>query len=137
GGVTVCLAESPDTLVQNIAETQPTWMTAVPRFYEKVWASVEALPPDVRSATLQRIFGPRLRHLTSGGAPLPKHLAEGYVAAGLPLFEGYGLTESSPVISFNAPGRHKIGSVGLPIPGVEIKTADDGEILTRGPHVMK
>ena len=137
GGVTVCLADSPETLVVNLAETRPTWMTAVPRFYEKVWAGVEALPEAARAATLQRIFGPRLRHLTSGGAPLPKHLAEGYVAAGLPLFEGYGLTESSPVISFNSTGRHKPGTVGPAIPGVEIKTADDGEILTRGPHVMK
>jgi long-chain acyl-CoA synthetase len=68
---------------------------------------------------------------------LPKHLAEGFVAAGAPLFEGYGLTESSPVISFNTPGGHKIGSVGRAIPGVEVKTAPDGEILTRGPHVMK
>jgi long-chain acyl-CoA synthetase len=124
-------------LVLNLAETQPTWMTAVPRFYEKVWASVEALPIDVRSAALQKLFGPRIRHLTSGGAPLPKHLAEGFIAAGLPLYEGYGLTESSPVISFNSPGRHKIGSVGLAIPGVEVAIAPDGEILTRGPHVMK
>lgn len=137
GGVTVCLADSPETLVLNLAETQPTTMTAVPRFYEKVWASVEALPAEARSVALHRIFGPRLRHLTSGGAPLPKHLAEGFVAAGLPLFEGYGLTESSPVISFNYEGNHKIGSVGRAIPGVEIATAPDGEILTRGPHVMK
>jgi long-chain acyl-CoA synthetase len=136
-GITVCLAESPDTLVLNLAETQPTWMTAVPRFYEKVWAGVEALSPEARSAALRRIFGPRIRRLSSGGAPLPKHLAAGFVAAGLPLFEGYGLTESSPVISFNSPDHHKIGSVGLAIPGVEIKTAADGEILTRGPHVMK
>ena len=136
-GATVCLAESPETLVLNLAETEPTWMTAVPRFYEKVWASVESLPPDARAATLKRIFGPRIRRLSSGGAPLPKHLAEGYVAAGLPLYEGYGLTESSPVISFNAPGKHKPGTVGPAIAGVEIAIAADGEILTRGPHVMK
>jgi long-chain acyl-CoA synthetase len=137
GGVTICLAESPETLVLNLAETRPTWMTAVPRFYEKVWAGVETLPPEARAATLHKIFGPQIRHLASGGAPLPRHLAEGFVALGLPLFEGYGLTESSPVISFNAPGRQKIGSVGRAIPGVEVKIADDGEILTRGPHVMK
>jgi long-chain acyl-CoA synthetase len=137
GGVLVTLAESPDTLILNLAEIQPTWMTAVPRFYEKVWAHVEKLPDAARSAALHGIFGPRLVHLSSGGAPLPKHLATGYVEAGLPLFEGYGLTESSPVISFNSVGRHTIGSVGLPIPGVEIKIAADGEILTRGPHVMK
>jgi long-chain acyl-CoA synthetase len=136
-GLTVCLAESPDTLIVNLAETQPTWMTAVPRFYERVWENVQHLPADVRAATLRRIFGPRMRRLSSGGAPLPKHLAEGYVEAGLPLFEGYGLTESSPVISFNAPGRHKIGTVGPAIVGISIAIADDGEILTRGPHVMQ
>jgi long-chain acyl-CoA synthetase len=137
GGVVLTLAESPETLVQNLAETQPTWMTAVPRFYEKVWTNVEALPPETRDATLRRIFGPRIRRLSSGGAPLPKHLAEGFIAAGVPLYEGYGLTESSPVISFNSPGHHKDGSVGQAIPGVEIAIAPDGEILTRGPHVMK
>jgi len=136
-GVTVCLADSPETLVHNLAETQPTWMTAVPRFFEKIWAAVEALPAEARAATLRKIFGPRLRQLTSGGAPLPAHLAEGFAAAGLPLYEGYGLTESSPVISFNARDRSRAGSVGPAIPGVEIRTADDGEILTRGPHVMK
>jgi long-chain acyl-CoA synthetase len=120
-GVTLCLAESAETLVQNMAEAQPTWMTAVPRFYEKVWANVEPLAPEARDAALRRIFGPRIRHLSSGGAPLPKHLAEGYVAAGLPLYEGYGLTESSPVISFNSPGRQKVGRVGRQIPCFDVK----------------
>ena len=136
-GATVCLADSPDTLVLNLAETQPTWMTAVPRFYEKVWSSVETLPAPVRAEALKRLFGPRIRRLSSGGAPLPKHLASGYVEAGLPLYEGYGLTESSPVISFNTPTRHKPGTVGPAIVGVEIAIAEDGEILTKGPHVMK
>ena len=137
GGATICLAQSQETLILNLAETQPTWMTAVPRFYEKVWASVEALPPAARDATLHRIFGPRIKRLSSGGAPLPKHLAESFVAIGLPLYQGYGLTESSPVITFNYEGHDKIGTVGAAIPGVAIKIADDGEILTKGPHVMK
>jgi long-chain acyl-CoA synthetase len=124
-------------LILNQADTQPTWLTAVPRLYEKVWAGVETLNPGPRAEALKRLFGPRLRRLSSGGAPLPKHLAAGYVEAGLPLYEGYGLTESSPVISFNAPGKHKPGTVGPAIVGVEIAIAADGEILTRGPHVMK
>ena len=136
-GATICLADSPETLVVNLAEIQPTWLTAVPRFYEKLWSNLGNLPPEARDATLRRIFGTRIRRLSSGGAPLPKHLAEGFFAAGLPLYEGYGLTESSPVISFNYPDHHKPGTVGQAIPGVEIKIADDGEILTRGPHVMK
>ena len=137
-GATIALAESPpDSLVVNLAETQPTWMTSVPRFYEKVWANVEALPTPARAAALRKIFGPRVRRLSSGGAPLPKPIAVGFAEAGLPLYEGYGLTESSPVITSNAPGRHKPGTVGQAIPGVEVRIAGDGEILTRGPHVMK
>ncbi len=95
------------------------------------------LPLPERSARLQRIFGPNVRRLSSGGGPLPKHVAEGFVEAGLPLLEGYGQTESSPVISFNRAGPPKLGTVGPVVPGVEVKIADDGEILTRGPHVMK
>ena len=136
-GSVVAMAESVDTLVANLAEVQPTRLTAIPRFYEKVWLGVEGLEPEVRKRHLHHIFGPRIRQLSSGGRRCLRHVAEGFHAAGLPLLEGYGLTESSPVISFNRLERYKLGSVGLAIPGVEIKIADDGEILTRGPHVMQ
>jgi long-chain acyl-CoA synthetase len=136
-GSTLCLAESMDTLLVNLAEIQPTDFTSVPRFYEKVWAAVESLPLADRNTRLRQIFGPRIRRLSSGGAPLPRHVAEGFFAAGLNLLEGYGLTESSPVISFNRPNRSKIGTVGLAIADVEIKIAVDGEILSKGPHIMK
>ncbi|TWU14484.1 Long-chain-fatty-acid--CoA ligase FadD15 [Symmachiella macrocystis] len=135
--MTVCIAESVETLVLNLAETQPSWMASVPRFYEKLWAMVGHLDAEVRSQQLQKIFGPRLRQLSSGGAPLPKHIAEGFIAAGISLMDGYGLTESSPVITFNRLDDNKTGTVGKAIPGVEIKIGDEGEILTRGPHVMK
>ncbi len=136
-GIVVVLAESTETLIDNLAEIQPTWLTAVPRFYEKVWASVERLPHDECQVQLRRIFGPRLKQLTSGGAPLPRHVCEAFFKTGIPLLEGYGLTETSPVISFNNIENHRIGSVGQAIPGVNVKIANDGEILTRGPHVMK
>jgi len=135
--MTVALAESIDTLIINLREIQPAWITAVPRFYEKVWMRVETFPPEQRGAELKKIFGPRIKQLSSGGAPLPKHVCKGFHDAGLPLLEGYGLTESSPVISFNSVADFRIGSVGRAIPGVEVKIDDDGEILTRGPHVMK
>jgi long-chain acyl-CoA synthetase len=136
-GSTLVLAESLDTLLDDLAEIQPTWMNGVPRFYEKVWAKVESLSPDDRRQALHSIFGPRIKQLSSGGAPLPGHVCRGFNEAEIPLLEGYGLTESSPVISFNSRARYRLGSVGPAIEGVEIRIASDGEILTRGPHVMQ
>jgi long-chain acyl-CoA synthetase len=177
-GATIAYATNAETVAAEMAEVRPTVMTAVPRFYEKVfgrvldaassgstlkrrvflwarksgetWAEyVLAKRPVPAGVALRRrlaeklVFtkfqqrtGGRIRFFISGGAPLNPDIAKFFHAAGLPILEGYGLTETSPVIAVNTFQHLKLGTVGRPIPGVEVKIAEDGEILTRGPHVM-
>src|SRR3954467_5599613 len=90
----------------------------------------------VFSKILARLGG-RGKMVLSGGAPLSAELAAFFIGAGLDIYEGYGLTETSPVIAVNTPQARRVGTVGKIIPGVEVRIAEDGEILSRGPHIMK
>ena len=85
---------------------------------------------------LRTALGGRIRFLVSGGAPLNADLACFFHGAGIPVYEGYGLTEAGPVVACNTPDRNRVGSVGTPLPQVSVRIADDGEVCVRGPNVM-
>jgi long-chain acyl-CoA synthetase len=87
-------------------------------------------------AKLRAAVGGKVQYAVSGGAPLGDRLGHFFRGAGLPVLEGYGLTETSAAATVNMPSRHKIGTVGLPLPGVSARIADDGEILLSGPNIF-
>lgn len=136
GGGRLALAEGPDTVTACCRELRPTLINGVPYFFEKVQRYLVEQGLADQPGVLPAVFGGQLRAACSGGAPLPDHVAHFYNRRGVFLCQGYGLTESSPVITAGTPRAMKIGTSGRPIPGVEVRIADDGEVLTRGPHVM-
>jgi long-chain acyl-CoA synthetase len=85
---------------------------------------------------VRNLFGGRIRQCVTGAAPIAKEILEFFFACGVPVFEGYGMTETSTVATVNTLEAHRFGSVGKALPGVEVKIAEDGEILLRGPNMM-
>jgi long-chain acyl-CoA synthetase len=123
------------------------WSLQVARRVAHDSTSGESIPPLLqlqREIADQLVFvklreavGGRIKRMVSGGAALPSEIALVFTGAGIPVLQGYGLTETSPVIAVNTLEHNRIGSVGRPLPGLETKIAEDGEILTRGPHVFQ
>jgi len=118
--VSVGRAHSPKILGGK-TPTAPSWKLANKLVYSQVRARM----------------GGSVEIFVSGGAPLGKELAAWYASIGIRIHEGYGLTEASPVIAINTPRAHKAGTVGRPLPNVEVRIADDSEILVRGPSVFR
>ena len=87
--------------------------------------------------TCAAIFGGNIRQCVTGAAPIAKEILEFFYACGVPVMEGYGMTETSTVATANTPDDFRFGSVGKPIPGVEAKVAEDGELLLRGPNIFQ
>jgi long-chain acyl-CoA synthetase len=106
----------------------------------------ETVPPELQAAfdkadaelfvNVRNIFGGNLVQATSGAAPIAKEILEFFYACGAPVLEGYGMTETSTVTTTSTVADHKLGTVGRALPGAEVKIADDGEILIRGPHIF-
>ncbi len=141
-------------IMAGLEEAPPTRQKLFKRALEvgkkrsKLVQANEAVPLTVRlqhalferlvySKLRERIFGKKIEYLSSGAAPISVELIEFYDAIGLPIFEGYGLTETCSPITVNYPENRKIGTVGPALPGSEVKIAPDGEILLKGPNVFE
>lgn len=136
-GTQLVLARSRDTVLEDCAATQPTWINGVPYFFDKVWRGLRERGVADRPGCLRAALGGQIKYCHSGGAALSPHVYDYYCSQGVPLLEGYGLTESSPVICSSTPTAVRRGCIGKPIPGVEVRLSAEGEILTRGPQVMQ
>jgi long-chain acyl-CoA synthetase len=135
-GSVLVLAESRETLFRDLALAKPHGLSAVPYLYQRTADKVRSSGNLDEAAELKSLFGGRMTRLTSGGAPLPPEIETWYRERGLPILPGYGLTESSPVISMSTPNAYRFGASGRLLPGIEVRIAEDGEILNRGPNTM-
>ncbi|NWG14409.1 MAG: AMP-binding protein [Acidobacteria bacterium] len=161
-GAQISYAESLRRVLENMAETRTTAMLGVPLLWHAMYRKIEAglaergmwkinaakavarlsealLHADIRRsifAELHRRFGGSLRILITGGAPIDPAVARGFRELGITFLQGYGLTESAPLIAVNRNKAFKDASVGLPLTSVDVRIAEDGEILARGPNIM-
>ncbi|TWU28228.1 AMP-dependent synthetase/ligase [Bythopirellula polymerisocia] len=136
-GSRLVLAESRETILRDCQLVKPTVLNGVPYFYQKVAQQLYAAGKSRQPGVLGEVFGGKIKMLFCGGAAIAPETESLFASQDLPLLAGYGLTESSPVISATKLENYQAGTVGRPLPGVEVRIAEDGEIQVRGPNVMQ
>ncbi|WP_020668765.1 AMP-dependent synthetase/ligase [Amycolatopsis nigrescens] len=127
-------------VVTELAEVRPTHLPSVPRLFEKAYGMVRAAGAGIDAEQARELvrsaLGGRVREALTGAAPIAPEILEFFHGCGVPIYEAYGMTESTALISANVPGAVRFGSVGRALPGVEIGIAEDGEVLARGENVF-
>jgi long-chain acyl-CoA synthetase len=135
-GWTSYLAD-PTTVLAKLPEVRPSVLMSVPSVWEKLaQGAMKETSHDAKLAKLREATGGSLRFCLSGGAGLKREVKELFHSAGLLLVEGYGLTEASPTLTINRPDAFRFDSVGRPLPSVELRLAEDGEILAKGESIF-
>jgi long-chain acyl-CoA synthetase len=135
-GSTLALVRSRDTVLEDLQLVRPTTINGVPYFFERLRKLLASRGLVDSRGALSQLLGGRIRSCSSGGAALAPATIAFFEAQGVPLLQGYGLTEASPVVTLSPREKNRLVTCGLALPGVELQIADDGEVLTRGPHVM-
>jgi long-chain acyl-CoA synthetase len=144
-GETVTVVADPRQVMAAVPDARPTVWVAVPRIWEKIKAALEAqgvvdpgsMPDEARAAVREKLGLDQVRVAFAGAAPTPIEVLEYFEALGIGICEVWGMSELSCVATTNPPDDRRLGTVGKPIPGVELKLADDGELLARGPLLMR
>ena len=128
----------PWHLLEHLPEVRPTMLFSVPAYWEKLYTRARNAAPDpaAQHAELRRSTGGCLQFLLSGGAGLKREVKDFFLAAGIQMIEGYGMTEAAPNLTMNRLDDYDFDSVGKPVPGVELTLAPDGEILVRGDNLF-
>ncbi|MCR5587323.1 MAG: AMP-binding protein [Lachnospiraceae bacterium] len=136
-GASICINDSLMHMTRNMGIYKPQIMLMVPLMIETIYKQIRAIDESVPKAMVKvKIFGENLDTIFTGGAHLDPFYIEKFKEYGIDIYEGYGMSECSPVISANMPEAHKAGSIGKPVSNAEIKF-ENGEILVRGTSVMQ
>ena len=136
-GAVVCINDSYMHMVRNMGIFKPEVVLMVPMMIEMIYKRLAAADASIpKNILAEKVFGGNLKIIFTGGAHLDPYYIDQIAEYGVDVFEGYGMSECSPVISSNTPDAHKKGSIGRPLPNVEVRF-EDGEIQVRGSSVMK